>query len=594
MAQLAAAAADAARWPVEERRGVLEHLDRSIDGLTAVRATVLVAERESEAWRASGDRTFEAWRGRTSRSGQRSATVQVRQAEQLDAVPVVATAVTDGRIPLEHAAIIAKVAATGTPVQQRAASSRAGQEHLVGIAERQDAGQFATTTARWAATLDPAGLERDHQAQYAARFLHVVDTPRGTVIKGQVDSFAGHRLTLALEAVTPRPGPDDDRDPEQRRAAALDTIATRILGFKDTKPGANVPPQISLILTEETWVAAQADRDRRRRALATFGFRADDAGRSSAGASDDHGEGCSEGRHEGCGRTVSPSVRRSTGDGSDNSGDGCGDHEAELAAYPPATLEDGTPVPLSELAAAMCDCELTRIVIDALGAPLDLGRTERLFTGPQRRAVIARDRECAWPECHMHARWCQIHHMDWWQRDGGGTSVERGVLLCNFHHHEVHRQDLTIVRSCAPPPDSSPPRSRAPGSIARVSYEFRDPSGRSMRQSATQVPQQHAAQDPRPNAAERRPAGQTQNDRALAPPAQPAGTAGPGGTARPLGTAGPFGTAAPVASTAPVAGPALVARTAPEPPDDLDFTPTTDPVTGMTVPAFFLAWFSTA
>jgi len=72
MTQLAATAADAARWPVEERRGVLEHLDRSIDGLTAVRATVLVAERESEAWRTSGDRSFEAWRGRTSRSATRS------------------------------------------------------------------------------------------------------------------------------------------------------------------------------------------------------------------------------------------------------------------------------------------------------------------------------------------------------------------------------------------------------------------------------------------------------------------------------------------------------------------------------------------
>ena len=44
------------------------------------------------------------------------------------------------------------------------------------------------------------------------------------------------------------------------------------------------------------------------------------------------------------------------------------------------------------------DCELTRIVINSAGVPLDLGRTERLFTGPQRKAVNARDRECAWPD----------------------------------------------------------------------------------------------------------------------------------------------------------------------------------------------------
>jgi len=31
-------------------------------------------------------------------------------------------------------------------------------------------------------------------------------------------------------------------------------------------------------------------------------------------------------------------------------------------------------------------------------------------------------------------------------------------------------------------------------------------------------------------------------------------------------------------------------RAAHEPPDELDFTPTTDPITGLTLPAFFVAW----
>jgi len=52
----------------------------------------------------------------------------------------------------------------------------------------------------------------------------------------------------------------------------------------------------------------------------------------------------------------------------------------------------------------MCECDPTRIVIDADGVPLDLGRTQRLFTGPQRRAVIARNRKYAWPECPAPAR----------------------------------------------------------------------------------------------------------------------------------------------------------------------------------------------
>ena len=104
-------------------------------------------------------------------------------------------------------------------------------------------------------------------------------------------------------------------------------------------------------------------------------------------------------------------IGRPIGNRSDDSGCGGGPVVLPALGYAPATLEDGTPVPSRELGVVMCDCELPRIVKDAAGVPLDLGRTERLFTGPQRKAVIARDRECAWPHCHAHARWCHIHHL---------------------------------------------------------------------------------------------------------------------------------------------------------------------------------------
>ena len=457
MATLADLAGEAARWSGDDRRAMLDRLDRAVDGLASVRAAVLVAERESGTWHGAGDRSFEAWRSRTCRTGQRAAAAQMRQAEQLHTVPWAAAAVAAGRISLEHAAIMARVASTGTPAQQSAALSAAGHDHLLGLAEREDAGTFATSVAWWAASIDPVALERDHQAQRAERFLHLTDTPRGTFIKGRVDSMAGHRLNLALEALGPRPAAEDDRDPGQRRADALDTIASRVLALPDTKPGGHVPPQISMILTEETWIAARAERDRRRHAPTTDR-------RSSDGVAAD-------------------TITRSTG-------------------HPPATLEDGTPVPASELAAVMCDCQITRVVIDADGVPLDLGRSERLFTGPQRRAVIVRDRECAWPACHMPARWCEIHHISWWERDAGPTSVENGVLMCTFHHHEVHRRHLIIGRVSVEPSRGSPPRRRPwPGAegpheaeaslgrtrsaVVRVRYEFRDHAGRTIGEPPT-------------------------------------------------------------------------------------------------------------
>lgn len=123
---------------------------------------------------------------------------------------------------------------------------------------------------------------------------------------------------------------------------------------------------------------------------------------------------------------------------------------------------------MSEVARALCDCELTRIALDADGAAVDLGRTQRTYTGAQRRAVVARDRSCAWPTCGAPARWCEVHHIRWWDRDGSRTSVENGALLCSFHHHEVHRRDLTITRT-APDADD--------GDVARARYTFAAPGG---------------------------------------------------------------------------------------------------------------------
>src|SRR5690606_16811417 len=59
------------------------------------------------------------------------------------------------------------------------------------------------------------------------------------------------------------------------------------------------------------------------------------------------------------------------------------------------------------------------------------------------------------------ARYSEVHHLDHWVEDHGETDVHRGVLVCSFHHHELHRHDLDlVVKERSAPPDSG---DRAPG-----------------------------------------------------------------------------------------------------------------------------------
>lgn len=107
-------------------------------------------------------------------------------------------------------------------------------------------------------------------------------------------------------------------------------------------------------------------------------------------------------------------------------------------------LEDRTLLPLRVTELLRCDCEAARVVLSAEGAVLDLGRTQRICSEQQRRALIARDRRCAVPGCCRPAHWTDAHHVHWWMRDGGRTDIGNLVLLCRHHHRRIHGGHLTV------------------------------------------------------------------------------------------------------------------------------------------------------
>lgn len=104
----------------------------------------------------------------------------------------------------------------------------------------------------------------------------------------------------------------------------------------------------------------------------------------------------------------------------------------------------GEPVPASFAAKLACDGFVRVARQSPNGEILDLGRRRRLFTIAQRRAIFTRDRHCRAPGCRAPVRWCEAHHVEPWS-EGGPTDVTNGILLCTFHHHEVHRGRLNVT-----------------------------------------------------------------------------------------------------------------------------------------------------
>lgn len=84
-----------------------------------------------------------------------------------------------------------------------------------------------------------------------------------------------------------------------------------------------------------------------------------------------------------------------------------------------------------------CTAKVIPVVLGGDSEILDLGRSARLFSPPQRKALRIRDRRCRGEGCTVPAPWCEAHHRRPWSR-GGSTDLDDGVLLCTFHHHLAH------------------------------------------------------------------------------------------------------------------------------------------------------------
>ena len=135
---------------------------------------------------------------------------------------------------------------------------------------------------------------------------------------------------------------------------------------------------------------------------------------------------------------------------------------------PAADLELSLPISSKCVERLACDCNVTRILLNADSMVIDVGRTERRIKGATRKALNHRDRHCRWPGCDRPASWSQGHHLKHWI-DGGQSDLANLVLLCHRHHWMVHEGRWQLVKQddgnylTIPPPYRVDQWARAPG-----------------------------------------------------------------------------------------------------------------------------------
>lgn len=91
-------------------------------------------------------------------------------------------------------------------------------------------------------------------------------------------------------------------------------------------------------------------------------------------------------------------------------------------------MEHAGPVAVSTVRRLACDATITRVLLDAESAVIDVGRSQRVVSGATRRALNIRDRGCRWPGCGSPPSRTQAHHIRHWA-DHGATDLSNLVRL---------------------------------------------------------------------------------------------------------------------------------------------------------------------
>jgi hypothetical protein len=111
--------------------------------------------------------------------------------------------------------------------------------------------------------------------------------------------------------------------------------------------------------------------------------------------------------------------------------------ERQLGAESTCRTLNGSELTVETIRRLACEAEIIPLVLDGKSVPLDVGKSKRLATAYQRRALAAVHETCAIDGCSVKFSHCEPHHIEYWE-NGGATDFNNLVPLCSRHHHAAH------------------------------------------------------------------------------------------------------------------------------------------------------------
>ena len=106
-----------------------------------------------------------------------------------------------------------------------------------------------------------------------------------------------------------------------------------------------------------------------------------------------------------------------------------------------ATVEGGIAIAPEVVRRLACDGRI-RPVVTKNGQAIGVGRIRRTVPAWLHDELMRRDGGCRWEGC-TSTRWLHAHHIEHWAH-GGRTDADNLVMLCGYHHREVHEGGADI------------------------------------------------------------------------------------------------------------------------------------------------------